>query len=117
MALNPAVKALLDSAGLESNLDDVPAKFEDTEQVVGPEDVFSSFDTTALLDAAGEAGFGLANTAGEDGLLPFWGEEVKDAVGLAIVGAAKDDGSSAKVRHGRPRGMGGRRTERWGLER
>lgn len=55
MALNPAVKALLDSAGLESNLDDVPAKFEDTEQVVGPEDVFSSFDTTALLDAAGEA--------------------------------------------------------------
>ncbi len=54
------------------------------------------------FNAAGEAGLFLADAAGEGGNLTFRREEVEDAVGLAVVRAAKDDGVSAKVSgHGR----------------
>lgn len=55
MALNPAVKALLDSAGLESNLEDVPVHFAEAEQLVDSGSSFSTFDTEELVSAAGEA--------------------------------------------------------------
>ena len=69
------------------------------------------------LNAAGETRLGFADAAGDDGLLPFGGQEVKDAVGFAVVGAAKDDGLSAEVRHERPRVMERRRVERQRLGR
>ena len=55
MALNPTVKALLDSAGIESNLEDVPAQFEETKILINQEDPVTSYHTEDLVAAAGTA--------------------------------------------------------------
>lgn len=54
-AMNPAVKALLDSAGIDSNLEDVPAQYAVAPNPLAEVEDFTMFNTEPIRTSAGEA--------------------------------------------------------------
>ena len=99
MALNPALKAMLESSGLDSNLEDVPQRFEETESLVGLAEPFASFRTEDLIEAAGEAPLCRTDLEKYWHVRQYFVKKEKAATQGKIV-AEKLDGIKAVVKHG-----------------
>lgn len=54
-AISPTVRALLESAGIDANLEDVPARYEVAPNPIEEDADFSTFRTDPIVASAGEA--------------------------------------------------------------